>query len=121
MGILDRLLGRSAERLPTLPEEALILDIEKLSVRTAGELVILTVDTTGAQALIDASSQRAALQLRGPGRNVTLVPTRREERIALDPEHGWIIPATAQRSAQLAAIDAAPGEYELGGLAVVVE
>lgn len=123
MALFDRLFRRDRERLPSLPEEARILDVDKLSVRTASELVILTVDVAGAETLIDAARDHAALQLRGPGRRrpVTVVPVKREEKIVLDPEHGWIIPLTAEQAKQVAALDASPSENELGDWAIVIE
>lgn len=121
MGLLDRLLGRSAERLPRLPEEARILEVGTLAVRTAEGLVVLTVDRAGARALVDACADRAALQLRGPGRNVTVVSGKRAEKIVLDPQHGWVIPVTAGQSAEVAALPPEPGEHDLDWVAIVVE
>ena len=121
MGLFDRLFRRDRERLPSLPEEARILDVDKLSVRTASELVILTVDVAGAATLIDAARDQAPLQLRGPGRPVTVVPVKREEKIVLDPDHGWIIPLTAAQAANVAALEVAPSENELGDWAIVIE
>lgn len=126
MGLLDRLFPGS-EGLPTLPEEAGILDVDVLGVRTAAEWVILTVDPPGIRALIDACRHRAPLQLRGPGRAVTAVPTKRPRKIVLDPEQGWVIPLTPEAAAEIAQLPES-GENMLatefaGGarLAVVVD
>lgn len=127
MGLLQRIFG-SGEGLPELPEEAGILDVTTLSVRTAAEWVIVTVDTGGMRALIDASLQRTPLQLRGPGRAVTFVPTRHAEKIVLDPDHGWVVPLTREAAAEVSGLSPAEAENPLaaefvGGtrLAIVVD
>lgn len=126
MGLFDSIFG-SREGLPELPEEAGILDVGTLSVRTASEWVIVTTNTPGMTALIDACLHRTPLQLRGPGRAVTFVHAKREEKIVLDPDHGWVVPLTRGAAAEIAGL-APSGENMLdtefsGGtrLAVVVE
>lgn len=128
MGLIEKLFGRGGEGLPKLPDWAGILDVEVLDVRTAAEWIIVTLDSAGMAALIDAARDRTALQLRGPGRAVTAVATKQPEKIVLDPEHGWVLPLSAAAAAELAALPAEPGENmldtEFGGgarLAVVVD
>lgn len=112
MGLFLRIFG-SGEGLPELPEEAGILDVATLTVRTAAEWVIVSVDAPGMRALIDASRQRTPLQLRGPGRAVTFVPTRRAEKIVLDPDHGWVVPLTGEATSEISGLTAETGENML--------
>ncbi|AWB82272.1 hypothetical protein C3B44_07830 [Corynebacterium yudongzhengii] len=119
MGLFDRLFA--GERLPRLPKTARIADVDALHVRTAGELVVCSMDTTGLRALIDAAADRIPLQLRGPGRRTTFVPVTKVQKIVLDPDHGWIIPLVPEACADIATWEVAPSEHQLGSLAVVVE
>lgn len=117
MGLWETIFGRG-EGLPVLPEEAGILEVGTLNVRTAAEWVIVTVDTRGMAALIDAARQRSTLQLRGPGRAVTAVPSRHPEKIVLDPKHGWVLPLTPAAAKELASLSPSgenPLEFEFPG------
>lgn len=119
MGLFDRFF--SGERLPRLPETAIIADVGVLHVRTAGDLVVFTCDADGAAALIGACRAGEPVQLRGPGRPVTFVPVKKLQKIVLDPVQGWIIPLAPEAVAELSAREPVPAEFMLGQLGVVFE
>ncbi|GAB3939236.1 hypothetical protein [Corynebacterium tapiri] len=119
MGFLARWLN--SEKLPELPEEALIADHARAEVRTAAGYVIVVLATDAAPAVARACRQRQPIQLRGGDRHVTITPVPRSRKVALDPEHGWIIPITDPICTALAAMTSTPHTFEFDGLAFVVE
>ncbi len=121
MKFFDRLFGRTpSPALAKLPAEDFpTLEVARLAVRMAEDLLIVTVSPDAADPLADAARTARPLRLTSGGaRPVTFVPVARPTRPVLDPRLGWIIPLTEG----LATVAPAPGDYEITEwLAVVVE
>ena len=121
MKFFDRLFGRTpSPELAKLPaEDVPTLEVARLAVRLAQDLLIVTVAPAAAGPLADAARTARPLRLTsGEARPVTFVPVRTPTRPVLDPRLGWIIPLVDG----LAGVASDPGDYEITEwLAVVVE
>lgn len=126
MGFLDRFRRTGPKRI-RVPEHLPSTEVTTLHAHPAEDLVILSTNVSGAQALIDAATSRAAVQLTcGANRPVALVPLGHERSApTLDPALGWLIPLSPRTCEEIARVVSpdSGGEYELESLnlAVVVE
>lgn len=132
MALFDKVrtfFGSPGEPKPAeLPRDVEEVAVDKLSVHTAHlspdtdeVLVIITMSQDGLEAV---RSYSGPLRLRSAeARPVTLSPAKKEASPVVDPNHGWIIPVTAETAAELRALPPGPGEHELATLhvAFVVE
>ncbi|AKK10734.1 hypothetical protein [Corynebacterium uterequi] len=123
MGLLDRFRRRSgsSQALPDLPSSALVYHDAQAFCRTAEELVIVSVDVDAWRAITAAAAAGRTLQLRGPRQRVTILMGSSTLTPVVDPTEGWIIPISEAQRTQISTLTPAPGEYDLGTLAFVVE
>ncbi|MDR7328875.1 hypothetical protein [Corynebacterium guangdongense] len=121
MKFFDRLFGRTpSPELAKVPVGDIpTLELARLAVRLAQDLLIVTVSPAAAGPLADAARTARPLRLTsGQARPVTFVPVSTPTRPVLDPRLGWIIPLVDG----VADVAAEPGDYEITEwLAVVVE
>ncbi len=122
MALMDRVkaaLGIApARKLVEFPETFSQVSVDTLHVHTANltpdtdeKLVIVTLPAAALERLLPID---APVQLTHPTeRPVTFVPVERDADPLLDPNLGWIIPVTPATAAELEALPAGPGEYEL--------
>ena len=119
------MFGFGRRQLVDVPEDVTAVPVGSLSVHTAEQLVIITIDASSAPLLVDAAVSRRPHSLTAGGTTVFVVPVRDARLVpAHDPKLGWIIPLTSAAADDLAArVTAGPGGYEIAGinLAVVVE
>lgn len=128
MGLLDALrslTGPKAPRLATLKADAPVVKVGHLEVHTAGTLLIVVTDSSGAAALreVARTAEPAWLADAPSTTRVFFSPASRSEVPVRDPQKGWAIPLDPDtRAALLETLRAEPGDYELSEtLAISVE
>lgn len=130
MGILDRLFKRLGhDEQPLLAQQPeRMLDVEEsAAVRTADDLLIVTMPARSCEALQHGIATKLAVRFGADSpqssRPVTFVLADEQTRPVLDPTLGWIIPMSAAARSAVAAIQpGATGEFMLEEwLALVLE
>ncbi|MBK4139353.1 hypothetical protein GWO53_02265 [Corynebacterium macginleyi] len=138
MGLWDalaKLTGNGAPHLARPDSTATTVQVDRLDIRTAGQLIIVITGQQGARALAELAGSRESATLVSPTTTVHFPAVPKDMVPVKDPKHGWIIPITPALANSLsqAALASAPisdspaeaattGEYELSpSLAVVVE
>ena len=126
MGLLDALrslTGPKAPRLATPEAGAPVVEVGHLEVHTAGTLLIVVTDSSGAAALREVALAAEPAWLADAPTRVFFSPSPRPEVPVRDPKKGWAIPLDPDtRAALLETLRAEPGDYELSKtLAISVE
>ncbi|MBK4144805.1 hypothetical protein GWO57_09195 [Corynebacterium macginleyi] len=138
MGLLDalaKLTGKGAPHLARPDSAATTVQVDRLDIRTAGQLIIIITGLQGARALAELAGSRESTTLVSPTTTAHFPAVPKDMVPVKDPKHGWIIPITPALASSLsqAALASAPvsdspaeaaafGEYQLSpSLAVVVE
>lgn len=107
------------------PNSITHIDVPLLKVYMAEDLVIINIDTSSAQVLIDAAQHSIPTRLSGPqGRPLSLIPTAHSiTPPTLDPNLGWLLPLSPAVSAEILASGLPAGDTELSSInvAFVVE
>lgn len=134
MGLLDalaKLTGNGAPQLARPDSAATTVQVDRLDIRTAGQLIIIITGQQGARTLDELAASRESATLISPTTTAHFPAVKKDVLPVKDPKHGWIIPiapslASALSQAELAGAPLADAptssEHELSpSLAVVVE
>lgn len=132
MGILEalaKLTGNGAPHLARPDSAATTVQVDRLDIRTAGQLIIIITGQQGARTLAELAGSRESAALVSPTTTAHFPAVTKDVLPVKDPKHGWIIPITPSLASALsqaelarAPLAGASGEYELSpNLAVVVE
>lgn len=124
MSFLER-FRRNKPALMSYPNSITHIDVPLLKVYMAEDLVIINIDASSAQVLIDAAQHSIPTRLSGPqGRPLSLIPTAHSiTPPTLDPNLGWLLPLPPAVSAEILASGLPAGDTELSSInvAFVVE
>lgn len=92
MGLFDLLRGSREPALTQLPDTARQVGVDKLTVHTAEEMVIITGSVQVADIILDAAHNNQAAVVTGPNAQIVLVPTKNDDLPVHDPNNGWLLP-----------------------------
>ncbi|WP_293768456.1 hypothetical protein [uncultured Corynebacterium sp.] len=121
--VIAKLTGPRAPRLATEDSGAPRVEVATLSVHTAEQMIILTIDPDTVPVIQEISHSGEAATVVHGSTAAHLRPTDRAETPVRDPKKGWIIPLSPPLRAAIAEqLTPSPDGYELSPqLAIIVE
>lgn len=104
----------------TLPAKITDIQAPVLDIYMAETLVIINLDESSVDKLIDAARQLSATRFTGPkGRPLSVIPTNDERALpTLHPDHGWLLPLSPPVVKELLESGLSIGDNELDSINV---